>query len=501
MLWECFVDVNGEPLDDDAVTIRRGKRGQLQVYIRWWRITSAPARPEIFNEIMDLLEPYNNYLERKEGCKEITEFKTLQSGYYLKQNGTNMILSGIRKYGEEQWQVFRYVTSKEQIGHLPAGECIKEFNRYFEEYTGTTFDKAFGSIPDELHQYRHCVPNPIDWAFRGYVTKEFEEPRILKDITKADVSSAYGYELTKELPNMNDYKVLDGRVEPNERYPFAFYLTSGNMAIYNEGSTWDYWDMIEFSEIKKMSLGITVPDKRNEKDLFTGKWKDQTPEYDKTLLCAGIKVDGLEEMIRYLYDGRKKHPENKDIMNISVGCWWSRNTETSNGYKIPVRWPLTAVVHYRCNARIAKWLKILKDHGQAPALVNTDSISWRGNYRDICEPKSLGSFSLEYTDAEMIIVGVKEYQILYYDFEAGDYDTLTRWSGYRKDFTKNLPFGAVCDPKTRKKFIDHKEKVTYKWDWERRRYINQKGEIYTGVDTNEKDGLQEYVLEAEADSL
>ena len=101
----------------------------------------------------------------------------------------------------------------------------------------------------------------------------------------------------------------------------------------------------------------------------------------------------------------------------------------------------------------------------------------------------------------MIIVGVKEYQILYYDFEAGDYGTLTRWSGYRKDFTKNLPFGAVCDPKTRKKFIDHKEKVTYKWDWERRRYINQKGEIYTGVDTNEKDGLQEYVLEAEADSL
>jgi hypothetical protein len=57
--------------------------------------------------------------------------------------------------------------------------------------------------------------------------------KIKGEITKADISSAYGYQLTSDkLPDCSQYQLVEGFAEPTEEWPFVFYLKSNNMAIY-----------------------------------------------------------------------------------------------------------------------------------------------------------------------------------------------------------------------------------------------------------------------------
>ena len=481
-LDDLFVDGYGNGLPGKCITLKRSAKGKVGQYVKWWEVPVVGCRPEEINETLDLLDGMAfKVISPQEGARNITKVSDLRNAYYLTIKGNQVIISGVRDYGEYQYQVFRYSAHK---GEAEATSIIfKAFDSYFREYTGTTHTAAFGELPQEFHQYRRIVPNQIDWVNPlEVVDRRGDRPHT--NMNKADVSSAYGYELTKVLPNMNDYKVAEGRVEPSEEYPFAFYLTSGNMAIWNEGSTWDYNELREFKRIKEMSLGITRPDKNNENDIFTGKWKDQDPARDRTLLCGGIKVEGLEEMINFLYDDRKVHPINKEIMNIRIGGWWSRKTHNVNGYPIPVMWPLTAVIHFRCNARIAKWVDKLKELEQFPILINTDSISWKGDDISICEEKKLGALTLEYKNCEMMFGSVKSYQINYFNEEIGDYECITRWSGVRKLYSSQLPFGAVANEKYLGKFFRSKLKSMYTWDAEKCRYVDGNGDIYVGGDMN-----------------
>ena len=167
-------------------------------------------------------------------------------------------------------------------------------------------------------------------------------------------------------------------------------------------------------------------------------------------------------------------------MNITIGMFHRKDTKRISDNL----WPIAAVIKYRCNKRIIDTCHYLEERGQKPILINTDSITWEGEWREefrevFSEEKALGNFTLEYKSCRAVICGPKAYQIQ--DKETGE--TITRWSGpYSTKYTKLLGFGQIWNDRVKNMFQDVERLTQYKWDDRTHRFINHTGEKYQNVE-------------------
>lgn len=453
MQIDIFKDINGQTVRDNAVEYYETKGTAKPRFKVWWsKIPSKSLSASQMNKELDGLDESLTYKETDKGCKTISTLHKLVGSYFVRAARKDSVeICGVKEENDNL-VFFRFVTNKTQEGDLlNGGEAYSLFKKGVEEEYGKTVHQIYGSLPGSYHNYRYVCPIQLDWCARQFTGK------VVDGICKADVSSAYGFELTKTLPDLHAAarKEVKGRVAPNEEYPFAFYLKSGHMAIWGEGSSWDYYDRRYFVEVRKRAV------------------RDVAPEDDITLLCRKASVT-LGEFIERLYAARNVSPENKAIMNLTVGMWWRKEYFAG----MEVMWPLSAVVHFRCNARMADIYESLLNLGQVPILINTDSITWVGDDTSLVQPKKLGSFTLEHKDAKMIIQSVKAYQISDYSMEKGEEVCLTRWSGRRKQITENLAFGDILDPCIGLYFKAEEDKNLYRWDEKRKRFIARNGGIF-----------------------
>lgn len=97
----------------------------------------------------------------------------------------------------------------------------REFDFKFREFTGTTLRKAFGFVDRTL---KRCIPKQFYYVNPSYIDKVLIASSI-------DASSQYPSGCLGRLPDMHKAILVQGRVEPNEEYPFAFYA-SGHCAEY-----------------------------------------------------------------------------------------------------------------------------------------------------------------------------------------------------------------------------------------------------------------------------
>ena len=456
-----FLTIAGES-PGNALISKRTKSGGITYSIWWNKIKPTMATYDKINETLDELDSSSiTYKETQKGCYTVATINTLRQGYFIrknKQDANNIEVCGGRTNEEGDYVIFRYKVRQDYDSEFGALDAWIEFQTKVNEHTNKSINDIFGGLPMEYHQYRGCVPSPINWASFWLCNKRGE---VAENCVKADICSAYGTEASKTLPDCHPFVIQkkSGKVAPTAEYPFAFYLHSGHMAIYGEGDTYT------LNQSKYITCDHTMP-------VFDFQ--------EETLLCPAA-TQTLEGVFQELYDGRKDNPEYKGVMNMTIGMFHRKKTR----FDSENLWPLAAVIKFRCNKRIIDVCEWLEEKGQKPILINTDSIMWEGTYNDdfyaiFSDEKQLGNFTFEYKDCRAVMRSSKIYQIQ--DKETGE--TITRWSGsHTKKYTSMLAFGQIWQEKVYEFLRDLEERNIIKWDDKKRRFINRKGDIY--IDTKE----------------
>lgn len=448
-----FVDASGKELPANAIEMRRLKDGKVSFAIWWNKVPATPYPAWKINEVLDGLDESLEYKETKTGCYTISRIHLLVDGYFIRERKgeeNSIEVCGIQTIDDYDCRIFRYVVTK--ATEVPEEDedvyslwlMVKE---KINELCGQSLSSIFGGLPQEYHKYRTIVPKPIDWVnptFQG---------KIVNNCVKADICSAYGTEASGVLPDLHaaSRQVVNGKVAPSEEWPFAFYLESGEMAIWGEGSSED------LKKTRYMREPVRFVDE------------------ERTLLCKAAKVS-LRPVFEYLYEHRKENQSFKLAMNATIGMF-HRKRFTGEQDNL---WPLAAVIKFRCDKRIIDLCDKLIEMGQVPMLINTDSITWCGNDTSLTvTEKKLGNFRIEYENCSLLYLGPKKYQIKSIPYGETDETTLTRWSGpHRKSTTEKLAFGDIKDKTIVAKIEQQEKRNVYRWDKKSRRYIDKTGKIF-----------------------
>lgn len=250
----------------------------------------------------------------------------------------------------------------------------------FSDISGKKYKKEYNDI-------KKCVPAAINYIRHETVGK------VIDKVYKADVSSAYPAAACGSIPTLHNFKRVTGRIEPTEEYPFAFYIKSHHLAIYNELDT------------RKFKKSIYYPQYKHPAEVSSWAPLDNIKaEDDETILCKDSGIS-LKAIFEKLYNNRKEHSEFKFIMNAFIGrCQYNGDPFMSH---------LSAVVLARTVNNMIERCNILVKEKSSPIFISTDSIAWRGSESECAvEEKYLGSFTYEAKNTKWFSRGLKAYQYI-----------------------------------------------------------------------------------------
>ena len=137
-----------------------------------------------------------------------------------------------------------------------------------------------------------------------------------------DISSNYPYNMCGRLPTMEKSIKVKGTIEPNEEYPFAFYLKSGHSAEYGVYDT-HKWKNSKFRDSLYRKIDTHISDIKSPIISPRQNW-DLEPNEDITLLCKASKCE-LTNIYEWFYKCREESKINKLIANASIGYMAKRD--------------------------------------------------------------------------------------------------------------------------------------------------------------------------------
>lgn len=250
----------------------------------------------------------------------------------------------------------------------------------FRKENGISLRRAFGYV--DKNRFEGMCPTASSAQNERYRNRE------VMGCFKADISSAYPYELTKTLPDSHRYKEVQGRVLPTEEYPFAFYMTSYHIAVYGEFDSHD-WDKHKFGVMQKRIHDV--------------------PDEEEVTILMKASSYSLKNIFQDLYEHRAEHAENKIVMNAFIGFLHSKGFFPCKGLYMG---HIAAVTIARLCERIYSVCDKLIEEGNTPLLIMTDSVAWMGRKSDVAENKKyLGSFSYEHENCTMLYYKTGQYGI------------------------------------------------------------------------------------------
>lgn len=250
----------------------------------------------------------------------------------------------------------------------------------FSDISGKKYVKEYTAI-------KKCVPAAINYARNEVKNK------IINKVYKADVSSAYPSAACGTIPTLHGCKTINGRIEPNQEYPFAFYINSHHLKIYNELDTRTFKKSFYYPQYKNPAEELSWHPIDNIKD-----------EDEITILCKDSGIS-LKNIFESMYNNRKERTEFKFIMNAFIGrCQYNNDPFMSH---------FSAVVLARTVNNMLERCKIMKSENSYPIFISTDSIAWVGNPSKCATfEKYLGSFTYEAYDSKFFLRGLKAYQYI-----------------------------------------------------------------------------------------
>lgn len=280
-------------------------------------------------------------------------------------------------------------------------------------FSGRKYKKLYTMI-------KKCVPVQIQYMNSYYSGKD------VKNVFKADVSSAFPTQIMKDLPTLHDCKVVNGKAEPSAEYPFAFYVNSHHIKTY------DGYDSKDLHSVYYSEYYSCIDDVKEEVTILCKKMSEKHHK-------------ALAEAFKDCYDHRKDDSMNKFIMNASIG-YFHRNNNPALSF-------ISAIVILRCNIDMLRRCAKLIDEGNEILFIATDSIAWIGNLSDVAtDDKYLGSFTYEAKNTRFIGYSAKAYQ--YIDNHG---NVITRYAGVKKEESRKLKFGEINYKSADRKYYVWKE--------------------------------------------
>lgn len=276
--------------------------------------------------------------------------------------------------------------------HVGGMEAYKEINKQFINLHKITFAKAFGTwrrgeldseakekeYHYELEQCNFALPAIID-------CDELCKHLLLENVYKADISSAYPYQLTKPLPT------TVGMIGP----------LKGQAGIFPGYVT--YWTKSGHILAEDIDTRILAQHPLYEN---RHKFKDIPAEEEVSYLLPLSKYS-LKPIMENLYKNRKIDPKNKGVMNSFIGILRSRK-EWQKLYMGHI----SSLVYARHISYMCELYDYLKADGRYPIMYATDSIMWIGGPSRATEKeKYLGSFTLEYEQCRAVFTSCGNYAI------------------------------------------------------------------------------------------
>ena len=292
---------------------------------------------------------------------------------------------------DDQFNFFLYFTSFDSTKNdrdlgVSGSRAFRLVDDMFRERHGISLQTGFGRCENEF------IFDSINMALSPIIyTNERDCDYILSNIFKADVSSAYPYGLTFDLPDYHQKSMrkLAGIYPPTPEYPFAFYIKSGHMAIYGELDT--------YKDFRKHPLYST-----------RGKWKNELyGDKDITILMKASRFN-LDDIMYELYDQKKENADIKTMMVAFIG--YIRSTKSWQKHYMG---HLSACVYARHIKRMLYFYdKIVKDHNTVE-MISVDAICWRGHGMPsiTTKIKELGNFVSEYENARLLMLANGVYGI------------------------------------------------------------------------------------------
>ena len=278
-----------------------------------------------------------------------------------------------------------------------AVSAISKVRAKFENITNSSFVRAFGTANKNILR---CIPKQFYWA---------NSAPYVGNINSVDYSSQYPCNLGGLLPNSHGAIEIKGTVKPSKDYPFAFYINSGHIAIYNELDTHNWI----YSKFKDNLFRY----KTYRKD-YDDRFKDILPDEDVTILMKASKYN-LKETYEYFYNikqtydkGTKEYDEAKLVLNASIGQMHRKRYVKDDKYA-----HLAAVTIARSNNNMLLLTKSLKISDILQ--IQVDGILYKGDmklgvddvylgapvqeaYNNICRWDKLGVYMI-ITDNKCII--------------------------------------------------------------------------------------------------
>ena len=213
--------------------------------------------------------------------------------------------------------------------------------------------------------------------------------RILHGCYKADFSSAFPAAACGRLPDRHGYQMRLGYVEPNEEYPFAFYLNSGHSAEYKG------YDTRTWSKRKWYAN--------------RGNFEKVLPQKEITVLMKASKYE-LTDVLKDLYEKKSSGDENMKTFLVAFFGYLRSTKSFQNNYMAHI----SIVAYGRHVQMMMDYADKLEEDGNEILMFATDSIAWKGKKSSLTTEKSekiLGSFVNEYENADMVIVACGVYAI------------------------------------------------------------------------------------------
>lgn len=285
---------------------------------------------------------------------------------------------------------YAFTNYKDDRKNDDAENPFPSFSKAFRERTGKTLKEAFGATDMSM---KICVPQPL-----YYKSPQYADYAWIDGVCKSDFSSHYPSQAILPMPNAGDRLECEGTVKPNERYPFAFYVKSGHMAILDEFDTHDCKGMRAFE--------AAMDESRTYRPHY-----DIDPDEDITVLM-GRADETMEREIRDVYlkkanavKGSEEYKRHKLLLLKFIGMFQQNNPKQYASHPFA---HIAATTIWRANM---KMLRTLKEIGFCNVIqVCVDGVIYRGKPVGSAE-KSLGSLVLEYSGARFISRGLNQYII------------------------------------------------------------------------------------------
>lgn len=381
-------------------------------------------------EINDILD----YIEKKKLVKRNFNLTKHQlffyKGYQVKKtnDSVEIVYWGQNGFRRVKWSANKAYPEKADNCGMTGQTSYEYINNEYVK-TKTNQKSLFSDISgkkykEEYNEIKKCVPAAINFA------NPLRRNKISNNIYKADVSSAYPSAACGTIPTLHECKKVNGRIEPSADYPFAFYIKSHHLAIFNE---------LDTRKFKKMSF--YYPQYKYPAEESSWHPIDNIkPEDEVTILCKDSGIS-LKAIFEELYSNRKERSEFKFIMNAFIGrCQLNSDPFMSH---------LSAVVLARCVNNMLERCKTLEKEKSYPIFISTDSIAWIGSPSSCATfDKYLGSFTYEAFDSQFFLRGLKAYQ--YFDLNG---EVAGVCGHISKDDIRRTVFGAIPEVAAAEYFV------------------------------------------------